>query len=130
MPQLGLISTFVNQDIILYMGWKSRNRLTVAQWEALQKANTVDLKRFFYNVDILAVSRYGSRNKAIKALKSNIGYSTAPQTVKAFKVGAFSRVEFDLLRAWCMLFGVSVAEMLSTDMGAEQAAREAAKDDK
>ena len=109
------------------MRFSTYSKLSDVQWNRLQEGNRVDLKRFFGNVSYLARVRYGSRNKAILELRRQTGYATTSQTVKYFIDGEFTIANFNLLRAWCILFGLTLVDMLSRDFKAEQEALEAMK---
>ncbi len=97
------------------MTFGHHNKVTDQQWQRLSDSNSVHLRRFFCNVDTLSVSRFGSRSKAIIALRERTGISTRSQTVKSFKDGEYTDSRLIVLQGWCLLFGVDLVAMLSED---------------
>lgn len=88
-------------------------------WERIQQANSVHLRRFFLNVNALSVQRFGSRNEAIRRLKGQ-GYGGAGSAnVKRFYDGLITDCKISNLQKWCLLFNVGLVEMLTIDFAAE-----------
>lgn len=106
------------------MAYGQSLRLSDDHFNAIREANKPDLKTFFLNVNYLAVLRFKSRNKAVIALREVTGYRTTPHSVRYFIDGIYSVANFDLLRAWCMLFNEPLHRMLSIDYEQEDKQRE------
>lgn len=84
-------------------------------WNRLLEANSVDISLFFENVDYLCRKRYKSRAKGLKELKLRVGYSMQERSIKYYKVGAWRDCPMSKLRAFSLLFGEPVHELMSVD---------------
>ena len=101
------------------MAYKVSKRIEPERWNAILEANKPDLQRFFSNVDHLSRLRYGSRNRAVIALRAKTGWITTSHTVREFINGVFLIADINLLRSWSLLFGESLPDMLSRDYAKE-----------
>ena len=106
------------------MGFRCKEKISPERWKYLQSSNSADLKCFYNNVEYFGRMRYGSRNKALKALKDVTGWVTTSQTVKCYLRGTYTDSSLTALKAWSMLFNEPLYLLLYRDYEAEARAKE------
>jgi len=100
------------------MGYVKGFKADPVVWEQIQIANSVHLKRFYCNVDLLCCLRYGSRANGVKNVRK-LGLSAKEHSVKHFKDGLYTDSKLSNLQKWCLLFNVDLVTMLSRDLAAD-----------